>query len=94
MPPETPPYRLRPDVRYQPIDTEGVVVRQEAAEILILNEVGTRILALVDEGLAPPAIVERLAGQFDAEPERLAGDLTAFLQELSAAGLIEETNGP
>lgn len=92
MPPETPSYRLSPDVRYQSIDTEGVVVRQEAAEVLILNEVGTRILALVDEGLGPLAILERLAGQFDADRERLSADLDAFLAELSAAGLIEETN--
>lgn len=94
MPPEMPPYRLRPDVRYQPVDGEGVVVRQEAAEVLILNEVATRILALVDEGLGPLAILERLAGQFDANRERLAADLDAFLAELRAAGLIEKTNRP
>lgn len=94
MPPEIAPYRLRPDVRYQPVGDEGVVVRQEAAEVLILNEVGTRILALLDQGLAPTEMIDRLAEEFDADQERLAADLDAFLADLSAAGLIEEIDRP
>lgn len=94
MPPDRLCFRLCPEVRYQQVADEGVVVRQEAAEVLVLNEVGTRILALVDQGLSEPQIIGRLREEFDAEPERLAGDLAAFLQELSAAGIIEETARP
>lgn len=94
MPPERAPYRLRPDVRYQPVGDEGVVVRQEAAEVLILNEVAMRILASIDEGLEQARIVERLAEEFAADREGIAADLDAFLAELSAAGLIAERDRP
>lgn len=94
MPPDRPCFRLCPEVRYQQVADEGVVVRQDAGEVLVLNEVGTRILALVDQGLSEPQIIGRLREVFDAEPENLAGDLEAFLRELSAAGIIEETARP
>jgi len=94
MPPETYAYRLCSDVRYQPIGDEGVVIRQGAGEVLVLNEVGIRVLALLDQGLTLPGILDRLAGEFDADLGGLAADLDAFLEELSAAGLIEETDRP
>ncbi len=81
--------RRRTDVRFRVIDEEGVVVRQGAGEVLVLNHLGTRILALAD-GLTPVGRwIETLLGEFEVERPRLAGDVLAFAAELVEQGLLE-----
>jgi hypothetical protein len=81
--------RRRADVRFRVIDEEGVVVRQSAGEVLVLNDLGTRILALAD-GLSPVAHwVDALLGEFDVERPELERDVLAFAAELVEQGLLE-----
>ncbi len=82
--------RLRPDVRFRQVAGEGIVLCQKSGEVLVLNEVGARVVALLGEGLTLPAILARLEDEFDAEPGRLAADVSGFLEELRAAGVVEE----
>jgi Coenzyme PQQ synthesis protein D (PqqD) len=79
----------RADVRFRVIDTEGVVVRQSAAEVLVLNDLGTRILALAD-GVAPVAQwIDTLLGEFEVDRPVLERDVVAFAAELVEQGLLE-----
>lgn len=79
----------RADVRFRVIDTEGVVVRQSAGEVMVLNDVGTRILALAD-GVAPVALwIDALLGEFEVEPSALERDVLAFAADLVEQGLLE-----
>jgi hypothetical protein len=94
MPADSSSFRLCADVRYRQLADEGIVLRQKAGEVLVLNEVGVRVVALLDEGLAPPGIVARLVEEFDAEPGRLAADVADFMAELATAGVIEEEPPP
>ena len=81
--------RRRPDVRFRVIDGEAVVVRQSAAEVLVLNEVAARILDLAD-GTAPVASwVESLAGEYETGRDTLEQDVIAFAAELVGEGLLE-----
>jgi hypothetical protein len=81
--------RRRPDVRFRVIDEEGVVVRQSAGEVLVLNDLGTRILAMAD-GLTPLGRwIDSLLGEFDVERAQLERDVVAFAKELVAQGLLE-----
>lgn len=81
----------RADVRFRVIDTEGVVVRQGAGEVLVLNDLGTRILALAD-GLTPVAgWIDTLLGEFEVDPMVLERDVLAFAAELVEQGLLEVT---
>lgn len=81
--------RLRSDVRFRVVDQEAVVVRQSAAEVLVLNEVGARILGLAD-GAAPVASwIDTLAGELDVDRATLERDVLEFAAELSEAGLLE-----
>lgn len=83
-------FRRRSDVRYRVIQQEAVVVRQSGPEVLVLNEVGARVLDLVD-GHAPVSdLVARMRGEFDVDEARLQGDVIRFLGELAQAGVIEE----
>ncbi len=52
--------RRADDVRFRAVDDETVVIRQEAAEALVLNEVAGRILELVDATNSVEAIIDRL----------------------------------
>ena len=79
----------RADVRFRVIDAEGVVVRQSAAEVLVLNDLGTRILAMAD-GVAPVAQwIDTLLGEFDVDRPVLERDVVAFAAELVEQGLLE-----
>jgi hypothetical protein len=82
---------LRPDrdIRYRRIDGEAVVVRQRAAEVLVMNEVAARILELADGGTTVGAWIEVLAGEYDVDREALAQDVLAFAAELAAEGMLE-----
>ncbi|MDH3522242.1 MAG: pyrroloquinoline quinone biosynthesis peptide chaperone PqqD [Acidobacteriota bacterium] len=76
------------DVRFRAVDDETVVIRQEAAEALVLNEVAGRILELVDGRRTVGEIIDRLFEEFDAPRDALAEDVCAYLRELVAAGLV------
>jgi hypothetical protein len=81
--------RRCPDVRYRTLDGEAVVVRQRAGEVLVLNEVGARLLALVD-GATPLAVwVATLLAEYDVDRAVLERDLAELAGELTAAGVLE-----
>ena len=82
---------LRPksDVRFRRVADEGVVLLQDANEVLALNEVGASILEHIDNGLTVPDIVERLLEEFDADRKEIEADTAEFVRELLESGVIE-----
>lgn len=82
-------FRTRRDVRFRTIADEGVIVRQEAGEAIVVNEVGTRILELLRDGLATSQVIERLKDEYEVGDAELAEHVTRYLNELEAAGVIE-----
>ncbi len=82
---------LRPksDVRFRRVADEGVVLVQDANEVLALNEVGASILEHIGNGLTVPDIVERLWEEFDADRNELEADTAEFVRELLESGVIE-----
>jgi hypothetical protein len=84
------------DVRFRIVDREAVVVRQRSAEVLVMNEVAARLLALAD-GVHPVSHwLDVLAGEFEVERATLESDVMGFASELAAEGLLEivEVTGP
>jgi len=86
---------LRPsrDIRYRRIDGEAVVVRQKAAEVLVMNEVAARLLDLADGRSSVGAWVDVLAGEYDVDRETLERDVLTFAAELAAEGMLEIADG-
>jgi hypothetical protein len=80
--------RIAPDVRYRLIGEEAVIVRQNSAEVLVLNSLGSRILSLLSEGREPDRIRATLLDEYDVEERQLSGDMERFLDELLSVGLI------
>jgi len=82
-------FRKRADARYRNIGGEGIVVRQTVGEVLVVSEVGARVLDLVDSGLPVSGMLARLAAEYDVDGASLERDVAAYLQELVDAGVIE-----
>jgi pyrroloquinoline quinone biosynthesis protein D len=76
------------DVRFRAVDDETVVIRQEAAEALVLNELAGRILDLIDGQRTVGAVVDRLLDEYDVEENDLAADVQEYLEELLATGVV------
>jgi len=79
----------RADVRFRVIDAEGVVVRQSAGEVLVLNDIGTRILALADGVNSVAHWIDTLLAEFEVARPVLERDVLAFAVELLGQGLLE-----
>ncbi len=82
-------FRLKRDVLYRRVWDEGVVLLKSLGEVLVLNDVGTRIVELCETGISARDLVTRLVQEFDVEPERLEADLRDFIQDLKDAGVLE-----
>lgn len=83
------PLRLRPDIRFRKIANEGVVLRQDEGEVLVVNGVGVHIVELVQKGASRDEIHRELIEAYDVDPEQLKRDIAAYLEELQQAGVFE-----
>jgi len=81
-------------VRYRVIDGEGVVVRQSAAEVLVVNDVAVRILGMADGTTAVSAWIDTLFDDYEVERPALERDVLAFAAELVEQGLLEPAAPP
>jgi hypothetical protein len=82
-------FRKCSDARYRNIGGEGIVVRQTAGEVLVLNEVGVRVLDLLATGHAIRNVVEALSADYEVDAATAERDVMAYAQELLEAGVIE-----
>ena len=76
------------DVRFRAVDDETVVIRQEAAEALVLNEVAGRLLEMIDGQHTVAALIQRLVDEYDVPVDELTADVQEYLEELLAGGLV------
>lgn len=88
VPPEA-VLRRAADVRYRIVGDEAVVIRQDEAEAIVLNEVAARILDLVDGQRTAADICERVASEFDAPASDIEQDTRRHLGELREIGILE-----
>lgn len=78
------------DVRYRVVGDEAVVVRQDAAEVLALNDVGARVLELLDAESTLAQVIETLGREYDVSREELELDVENFVTSIRDAGIVEE----
>lgn len=82
-------FRKCSDARYRNIGGEGIVVRQTAGEVLVLNDVGVRVLDLLATGGPVHSVVDALAADYEVDTATAEHDVLAYAQELLEAGVIE-----
>ncbi|MFZ1574590.1 MAG: PqqD family protein [Chromatiaceae bacterium] len=83
-------YQLRPDIRLRNVGEEGVVLRQAAGEVLVLNGTGIRVLEAVNAVRPVSDIIQALAAEYEVGPLQLTHDVKEYLQELFDAQIIAE----
>jgi hypothetical protein len=86
-------WKLSPDVVFRDLEGEAVILDLASGTYFGLNEVGTRVWRLVDEGRNPSQIVEIVASEYQADRETIARDVERILDDLRARRLIVSAAG-
>ncbi len=85
--------RINESVVCSELDDEMVLLNIETGIYFGLDAVGTAIWRLLVKGADESEIVRRLLAEYDVEPVRLRTDVSAFLNLLSARGLLHPERG-
>jgi hypothetical protein len=82
---------LNPRVRFRAVGDEGVVVQIENSEVIVVNEVGLRILGLLREGVvAVPEIADKLHQEYQAPVEQLQSDVVHYAAQLRRHNILQD----
>ena len=79
---------ISPEVLSQEVDGETVLLDLQSESYLGLDEVGTRIWQLLNDGSNLQAVFDTLIGEYDVEEQQLRKDLQDHIAQLVEAGLI------
>lgn len=77
-----------PEVHFQEVDGECILLDLGSGLYFGLNAAGTRVWTLLAEGKQFEAIAATLEREFDAPWDVIERDLVALLQELESKGLV------
>lgn len=83
-------FKRKDDIRFRVVGDEAVVVRQNAAEVIALNDVGARVLELIDAQKTLADVVEAMSVEYDVTADELEQDVTSFVTAIQDAGVVEE----
>jgi len=83
-------YKLKPDVVFQPMDENAIIVSLNSEEIYKLNETGTKVVDLITKEMSVREILTVLEATYEIDTNKLQKEITHLLEELFAAGLIED----
>ena len=81
-------WKHSPDVVFRDLEGEAVILDLASGTYFGLNEVGTRVWRLVDEGRDAAQIVDAVAAEYDADRATIERDVARLLDDLSARRLI------
>jgi len=79
---------ISPDVLFQEISGETVLLDLRSESYFGLDPTATRIWQLLQDKHGLPELCEIMLAEFDVGPEELREDLVQHLNELREAGLI------
>jgi hypothetical protein len=80
--------RVPPDVLFQEVGGETVLLDLGSEEYFGLDAVGTRVWQLLSGGASVGQAIDALLEEYDVEREVLEGDVERLIGDLVAAGLV------
>jgi len=80
--------RPNPDVLAKRLDKETVLVHLQTNRIFELNETGSHIWLLLEQGVEIGDIAGLLTKEFDVDRETAAREVERILQQFSQEGLL------
>lgn len=82
-------WRVNGSVRYRRLFDEAVLLHQDRAEALVLNDTAVSFLEGCDGRRDVGQIIAGMTADFQVSPDQLAADLEPFIEQLEAEGIIE-----
>lgn len=70
------------------LDGEAIVLDTSSGRYFGVNELGARILTLIESPVTMQQICDTLAAEYAVERARLEQDISAFLSDLEAKNLV------
>lgn len=84
------PISIAPDVIFQHVAGETVLLDLKSEKYFGLNELGTRLWSLMQDQIPLNEILKRLHSEYQVEYDRLETDVVNLLEELQANELISD----
>jgi hypothetical protein len=81
-------FRPSPDVVYQRLEDEVVLVNLQTNRIFALNATGARFWELLQTGVDRAEIERQLLGEFEVDASTLAREVDALLRALADEDLV------
>ena len=81
---------LNPRVRFRSLGDEGVIVQIDTGRIIVVNQVGVRILECLSEQVEAGYLVATITEEFDVTAEQAEVDIVDFLNSLGEEAVVEE----
>jgi hypothetical protein len=85
-------FTVSKDVLFQEVGGETVLLDLDSERYFGLDEVGTRIWALISEGVAVREMADTMLEEYDIDRSTLETDIEALLVSLLEAGLISTSD--
>lgn len=85
-------WQIDKNVRYRRVLDEAVVIHQDQAEALVLNDTAIAFLELCDGNRSFGEIIATMTGTYDVTAGGLERDLQPLIQELAASGIIHRVD--
>jgi len=83
--------QLHSDIRQTRVSDEGIILRQEDGEILVVNEVAIRFVELIDGNRNLDELTDMLLQEYEVDRNTLADDLAEYASELISHGVLNTT---
>ena len=77
------------DLVYQELDGEMVLLNMQSGQYFGIDEIGSKIWALLEEKVMPVDIVKRLITEYEVTEEDCQQQVAEFLDELAQEGLVK-----
>ena len=84
---------ISPDVMFQEVGGEAVLLDLRSETYLGLNETGTRIWQLLQQSGDLHWVLERMLAEYDVDARRMERDLVELVGRLADAGLVTVEGG-
>jgi hypothetical protein len=82
-------WKVDSGVRFQRLFDEAVLIHQENAEALVLNDTAISFIEACDGERTVDEIISGMVGDFEVSAGDLAADLGAFIEQLELEGIIK-----
>jgi len=81
-------YRISDNAIRQNVGDESVILNLDNGQYYGLDEIGSRMLDLIEQHGQVDTVVDVLVDEYDAEVEKIATDLRELLDELKEQGIV------